>query len=119
MTTACAPNTHQRPHRSATGASAVRSSTAAGCTSTTKTFGKSGVEGQIGLARIGIRPAGITLEHLTPEIIRDTEALECTETPDALAPVLLLAPASGLPVADDELADPSGDHAGIVRPPLA
>ena len=72
----------------------MRSSTAAGCTGTTKTFGESGVEGQIGLARIGIRPAGITLEHLTPEIIRDTEALECTETPDALAPVLLLRAAS-------------------------
>ena len=69
MTTACAPNTHQRPHRPATGARAVRS-TAAGCTGTTKAFGKRGVKGHIGLACIGIRPAGITLQHLTPEIFR-------------------------------------------------
>ena len=74
--TACASKTYQRPQRSATGASAASSSTAAGCTGTTVPFGECDVEGEIDCACLGIRPAGIALEHLTPEIFCDAKPFE-------------------------------------------
>src|SRR6266542_712529 len=113
--TACAPNTYHRPQRPRTGASAERSSSAAGWTATAEQLREAHVKAEIVFAVRGIGPIWMLPARLTTKLVGDTPRLNGTETRDAFTPVRLFAFASGVPVSRYEFANTARDHAPIVR----
>ena len=121
--TACAPNTYQRPQRVRTGASAASRSRAAGWSGTAKDLDHANVELEVVAPERSAGPGGILQEGLPAKFLGDAEALERTETGDAITPVKGLVIARGLPIPGDELVNAARDHTTIVpsratiRPP--
>ena len=63
---------------------------------------------------VGMRPAGMLREHLTPQLLGNAERLDRSEARDALAPVGVLGLTRRAPISRDELANPSRNHQLIV-----
>src|SRR5262245_30805932 len=116
--TAWAPNTYHRPHRASTGASAVSSSTAAGCIDTSEEPDEAHVAGQILTSEAGIWPVGILKERLPPKLLGHAHSFQRAEAADALGPIAVLAFADRRPVSGYELPNAARDHSSIVLPSL-
>jgi hypothetical protein len=112
--TAWAPNTYQGPQRDRTGASAASSSTAAGCIGTLEQVRQPDVIGQVGLSIFRCRPVRTHDDYLCAKLAGNAQSLRRTQSRDARAPVVILAVASGSPVAFHEFTDPASDHADIL-----
>lgn len=77
-------------------------------------FGQADVSQQILPALVGVGPRGALQDHLAPQFVGDTEALDGTEACYAVTPVLVLGFAHGSPVARHVRSDAAGDHLTIV-----
>src|SRR5574341_1376657 len=74
-------------------------------------LGQANVGEEILTPILGVRPGVILQKHLSPQLLGDAQPLQRAEARNALPPIGILRLTDRSPIAADELADATCDHA--------